>query len=78
MSIPFGSNFFHLAKVLATTNSEPGYALNVKQQQNQLLNAVTHSFDDFRHNIKSLNPKTAFLSMIKLNQTRNIACETLS
>ena len=22
--IPFGSNFFHLAKVLATTNSEPG------------------------------------------------------
>ena len=26
--ISFGSNFFHLAKVLATTNSEPGYALN--------------------------------------------------
>ena len=23
-SISFGSNFFHLAKVLATTNSEPG------------------------------------------------------
>ena len=26
--ISFGSNFFHLAKVLATTNSETGYALN--------------------------------------------------
>ena len=26
-SISFGSNFFHLAKVLATTNSEPGLAL---------------------------------------------------
>ena len=24
--ISFGSNFFHLAKVLATANSEPGYA----------------------------------------------------
>ena len=23
-SISFGSNFYHLAKVLATTNSEPG------------------------------------------------------
>ena len=26
-SISFGSNFFDLAKVLATTNSEPGLAL---------------------------------------------------
>ena len=25
----FGSNFFHLAKVLATTNSEPGLALEL-------------------------------------------------
>ena len=25
--LPSGSNFFHLAKVLATTNSEPGLAL---------------------------------------------------
>ena len=25
--ISFGSNFFHLAKVLATANSEPGLAL---------------------------------------------------
>ena len=30
-SIPFGSNFFHLAKVLATTNSEPGLALSSAQ-----------------------------------------------
>ena len=28
-SISFGSNFFYLAKVLATTNSEPGLALDV-------------------------------------------------
>ena len=27
-SISFGSNFFYLAKVLATTNSEPGKALS--------------------------------------------------
>ena len=27
-SISFGSNFFYLAKVLATTNSEPGLALD--------------------------------------------------
>ena len=27
--ISFGSNFFHLAKVLATTNSEPGQALGI-------------------------------------------------
>ena len=27
-SMSFGSNFFHLAKVLAATNSEPGLALN--------------------------------------------------
>ena len=26
-SISFGSSFFHLAKVLVTTNFEPGYAL---------------------------------------------------
>ena len=26
-SISFGLHFFHLANVLATTNSEPGYAL---------------------------------------------------
>ena len=28
--ISFDSNFFHLATVLATTNSEPGYALIIK------------------------------------------------
>ena len=27
--ISFGSNFFHLVKVLATTNSEPGLALTM-------------------------------------------------
>ena len=32
----FGSNFFHLAKMLATTNSEPGLAFVVCKQQNQV------------------------------------------
>ena len=45
-SISFGSNFFHLAKMLATTNSELGLALKMymkvkrkitKQTQNMLL-----------------------------------------
>ena len=35
--ISFGSNFFHLAKVLATTNSEPGLAL---PPQMKILNTV--------------------------------------
>ena len=29
-SISFGSNFYHLAKMLATTNSEPGIALTLR------------------------------------------------
>ena len=36
-SISFGSNFSHLAKVLATTNSEPGLAL---PPQKKILNTV--------------------------------------
>ena len=33
----FGYNFFHLAKVLATTNSGPGLALNVGPDLDQKL-----------------------------------------